>query len=128
MMNPTLRNPLSRMFLAAERIFGPLRHSPAPRQASVYQEMNLGAAVAVAACVGYTCIAGASALVTLSVVPFGFCAGSVIGLLLWHSSGEFPEDPVLPPARGQERRPWPAAARLLYVEPVTRSTEKARRR
>lgn len=41
----------------------------------------------------------------LAAAIAGFCAGSIIGLLLWSASPSLPEDPVLPPAPGQGRAP-----------------------
>lgn len=95
-----LRTRLRRASVAAERYFGPLS---GPRQATVYQEMHLGSAVGVSASLAYACAFGAPALLLLPAALAGYCAGAVIGLLIWNSSADLPEDPVLPPARSQER-------------------------
>jgi hypothetical protein len=108
MKDHSIRKLVERVLAAAEGYFGPLQDSSGPRQATVYQEMHLGAAVGLVASVTCVCAVGASALVSLAAAPVGFCAGAVIGLMLWNSSADLPEDPVLPPARGQERRPTAA--------------------
>jgi hypothetical protein len=103
MKNYPTQTHASRVLAASERYFGPLRSSSEPRQATVYQEMNLGAAVGLMACLAYACAAGAPAAMLSFAALVGFCAGAVMGLVLWSSSADLPEDPVLPPAPGQER-------------------------
>lgn len=103
---------LIRLGRASERCFGPLTGHPGPRRGSVYQEMRLGAAVGLLACLGYAGLGGASVPLVLLAGVLGLGIGGVIGLLLWGGSSDFPDDPVLPPARGQERRSRPAAQSL----------------
>jgi len=92
-----------RALAAGKRYFGRLLGLPRPPQTTVYQEMHLGAGIGLTASLAYACAAGAPAAMLSFAALVGYCAGTVIGLLLWIGSAELPEDPVVPPARGQER-------------------------
>ncbi|ANQ84997.1 hypothetical protein dqs_1959 [Azoarcus olearius] len=73
----------------------------ADTEVDLYAEMSRGAIVG---CVAAALIAlefPAAGMVGMAMA--GFCIGSVIGLLLFTSTAVLPEDPVLPPAPGQER-------------------------
>lgn len=107
MKHHTTRTCASRALAAGERYFGRLRSFTKPRQATVYQDMHLGAGVGLAACLVYACAAGVPAAMLPVAALVGYCAGTVIGLVLWIGSADLPEDPIVPPARGQG---WDAPA------------------
>lgn len=81
-----------------------------PRAAlTAYGEMLCGALVGlVAGAVLAAPLAAAGGLIVAAALA-GFCAGAVIGLVLWSGSADLPEDPVIPPHPSQ-RRERPAAS------------------
>jgi len=87
-----------------ERWISPPRDSAA-QAASLWQELTTGAVVGVFACLALTWALGVPAEFALFAAVLGVCAGGVIGLLIWIGSATLPDDPVLPPAPGQEREP-----------------------
>lgn len=104
MKDHAIRTHANRALATGKRYLGRLLGLPKPPQTTtVYQEMHLGAGVGLTASLAYACAAGAPATVLSFAALVGYCAGTVIGLLLWIGSADFPEDPVVPPARGQER-------------------------
>jgi hypothetical protein len=57
------------------------------------------------ACLVLTWALGVPAEFALFAAGLGLGAGGVIGLLIWIGSTTLPDDPVLPPAPGQDREP-----------------------
>lgn len=87
--------------LTGERVFR--RSRSAPPEPPLYQEMKRSARVGLGACLAYALILSAPVAVLVSATVLGYCSGAVVGLVLWNGSAGLPEDPVLPPAPGQER-------------------------
>lgn len=70
---------------------------------SVVREILRSAGIGVVACLALLWLAGGSPLSFFAVLIWSSGFGALIGILLWVSSVEAPEDPVLPPSPEQRR-------------------------
>ena len=77
----------------------------ARKPATVHQEMRRGAAFGSLFALGAGVAFHLPLIGVAAAMLGGICAGGVIGLVLWSGSPSLPEDRVLPPPPGQERRP-----------------------
>jgi hypothetical protein len=79
---------------------------PRPRIAAeltMREEILRSAATGLAACLIRLWLAGGSPAYIGAAVIWGCCIGALIGLLLWSSSPDAPEEPIVPPSPEQAR-------------------------
>ncbi len=80
------------------------RRREQPQASSLWQEMATGSVVGVVACLAFASLLGASPPMLAFAMAAGWCAGAVVGIQVWIATARLPDDPVLPPAPGQERQ------------------------
>lgn len=98
-----MKNPMTRWAAHARLACRRLAGKPAP-DASAGEEMHGGALVGAPVCAAVAALLSGSPAFLLWGAASGAVLGALIGLLLWLGGDGPPEDPVVPPARGQARR------------------------
>ena len=101
-MKQAIRYLLRAMRTQARTILAEWRRKPGNSpEASVYEEIAVGALIGWGACILLSW--NFPPLVVAVVALCGLCSGAVIGLLLWIGSAELPEERIAPPVERQRR-------------------------